>query len=112
MEQIKAFVLPLGNVVHNFVSIKLQLGKEGRCTKDTNKTDRELNESICQSLLKKCAGHGWGTALAEQCEQSNRDMSQHNKELNFSENWTEKIKADATPCCMSHQKPHTTHYEG
>lgn len=44
VEQIKAFLLPLGNAVHNFVSIKLQLGKEGRCTKDTNsKTDQQLN---------------------------------------------------------------------
>lgn len=85
VEQIKAFVLPLENVVHNFVSIKLQLGNERGCTKDTNKTDQQLNESVCQSLPKKCAGHEWDTAWAEQCEESSRDMSQH-KELNFSEN--------------------------
>lgn len=63
VEQIKPFVLPLGNVVHNFVSIKLQLGKEGRCIKDTNKTDQELNKNL--PVLKKCAGHEWDTALAE-----------------------------------------------
>lgn len=77
-----------------------------------HKTDQQLNQSICQSSLKKCSGHEWDTASAEQCEESSRDMSQHNIELNFSENKTEKIKADATPCRRSHQKPHTTHYKG